>query len=1357
MFEKVSTPSGKGHVQKKELKVGKENDRFEQEADKMAAHVVKNEQKESVTQASSPDTIQKKSEEQEGEESTEAMAPLPKAGTGDIPPIQPFSSSGSNTETPAGFPDKMAGASQSWQPMAPRVQQHMESSFGADFSAVRLHTDQKAVQLSQDIGAKAFTHGQDIYFNQGQYQPGSTEGKKLLAHELTHTLQQSKGASSIQKEESGNAGTEVIDWLAIRQYQKDDDTFLFSITGASSAVGTHHTISYNIGGGYFQEGLYYLVKQSSDGNTILYSWQDENGQAIDRAPVSLNLTYLGLGLADTIKVEIAALEAYVEGEGGREAAGGSLEGNTMLGGGSGQQGNVIDSPFGPIDPSEFQNTGPVDPFAGGALDSVSAEDMARPASPDGPGGGTIGGLHGASPRSEGSDGGAAQSRENARQAVADSIDSNADRAQEAPTEANFDEAVAEKDFVRGGPNRVRSATSSLSAEDRELFMKVLEHGEAAGAPMQDIEDLVARYRQLSDFEKELLKANMDLDTKGMEFADYREKVRLALESGDIPEGNPAHASYSQAKMVMSQINSRVAQQSNGGARSVEIPWHPFLTEVIMLSGLASGAMSRSDSIADLATEIFQNMDSIQTRAAIMMMEAARDALVGVAVGMVTFGGGAVYGSARMARKLRKLAKILEKAEAAYSVYQEIREVYTLVRSTDVTEKLAQYQQKKEELAQLYEAAENMDEEALIARYGENFDQQLSNLEDTILQTVYDVVLDSGLLQYLYLPEEATQDAASAVAAIMDLVEGIPAGIEAMNEMVQAYHNVDSSNPSDEQLGTLSVRALRTGSRFYPLVGLLLELVNQKLDNVIAEIDDRDILDTLMSGGSRRSRRRRSNGVGDRRQNRNRNEEQVRRADTRSYDYDTPDVRTFLRRHAAPLFREYIDESRVGTIGPKGLIPASVYPQFIRKLRTIINQEFRKRTVTAKNQRTNRMERNAPLPNIRIESLRAGDEDFRIAINPNVMVDNNLLLGRSPQSLARDIELAFTSIDDVISLPVSLAGLKSYLGTIHDPETQKGRKAIEALIRNRSRGYFDLIMATLRINYQIQAHKGYGNGHAIRLSSSSSKNFLHITQSGTVRKGVDVHAISHFINRDQIRSNEDLPEGYYLNNGKPFARTDVPAKLIYGGAALPELDIDGRGLLQYKFGQPNDYRMLHQESEAISYGGRIVVVINGPGIGNMGFYKRTGGGGASGGANAGDWVPFWGVAPIYENSETSSSSTKAYLDHLPRKHHPTYPEVYIYLDDGHGIPTDWFNKLKSSTLAKGFEIDRYGSPELFAAGAWCNRNLQLSNVRSVSNFKNVNQFLSRYDAPFETVEKSLQDMNEPDHPFSIVHDPFVTMT
>jgi tetratricopeptide (TPR) repeat protein len=82
------------------------------------------------------------------------------------------------------------------------VQSFMESRFGVDFSNVRVHTDSTAVAMNQSLGAQAFTHGQDVYFGSGKYDPGSHAGKELLAHELTHVVQQTGGAApaSVQRD-----------------------------------------------------------------------------------------------------------------------------------------------------------------------------------------------------------------------------------------------------------------------------------------------------------------------------------------------------------------------------------------------------------------------------------------------------------------------------------------------------------------------------------------------------------------------------------------------------------------------------------------------------------------------------------------------------------------------------------------------------------------------------------------------------------------------------------------------------------------------------------------------------------------------------------------------------------------------------------------------------------------------------------------------------------------------------------------------------------------------------------------------------------------------------------------------------
>ncbi|HEX6552912.1 MAG TPA: DUF4157 domain-containing protein [Ktedonobacteraceae bacterium] len=77
------------------------------------------------------------------------------------------------------------------QPLDESTRSFMEPRFGHDFSRVRVHTDERAAESARSVNALAYTAGQDVMFGKGQYVPGTNEGKKLLAHELTHVVQQS--------------------------------------------------------------------------------------------------------------------------------------------------------------------------------------------------------------------------------------------------------------------------------------------------------------------------------------------------------------------------------------------------------------------------------------------------------------------------------------------------------------------------------------------------------------------------------------------------------------------------------------------------------------------------------------------------------------------------------------------------------------------------------------------------------------------------------------------------------------------------------------------------------------------------------------------------------------------------------------------------------------------------------------------------------------------------------------------------------------------------------------------------------------------------------------------------------------
>jgi uncharacterized protein DUF4157 len=92
----------------------------------------------------------------------------------------------------------------SGQPLDPATRAFMEPRFGRDFSQVRVHTDDKAAESARTVNALAYTVGRDVVFGDGQYAPGAAEGRRLLAHELTHTIQQSSAIQGMQKLEAAN-------------------------------------------------------------------------------------------------------------------------------------------------------------------------------------------------------------------------------------------------------------------------------------------------------------------------------------------------------------------------------------------------------------------------------------------------------------------------------------------------------------------------------------------------------------------------------------------------------------------------------------------------------------------------------------------------------------------------------------------------------------------------------------------------------------------------------------------------------------------------------------------------------------------------------------------------------------------------------------------------------------------------------------------------------------------------------------------------------------------------------------------------------------------------------------------------
>lgn len=116
-----------------------------------------------------------------------------------IPAVQMTGNSTADA-APEGFENELNQTKGEGNTLPAKVSDEMKRKIGADFSDVKIHQGDRANELSDQIGAKAFAHGNDVFFSSGAYNPNSKEGKHLLAHELTHTVQQqSESIQTVRK------------------------------------------------------------------------------------------------------------------------------------------------------------------------------------------------------------------------------------------------------------------------------------------------------------------------------------------------------------------------------------------------------------------------------------------------------------------------------------------------------------------------------------------------------------------------------------------------------------------------------------------------------------------------------------------------------------------------------------------------------------------------------------------------------------------------------------------------------------------------------------------------------------------------------------------------------------------------------------------------------------------------------------------------------------------------------------------------------------------------------------------------------------------------------------------------------
>ncbi len=185
------TLNQRGVAVQTKLTVGAADDQYEREADRVAAQVMS-----STGDQGSGSAVSRK-EDEETAQRRSAITPLVQREESETTDLAGSFDAGHDVER------QLSAGSSGGNPLPAKLRSDLEPKFGADFSNVRVHTGAQSDLLNRSLGAQAFTHSNHIYMGAGKYNPGSASGKHLLAHELTHVVQQTGSVARTKLNDTG--------------------------------------------------------------------------------------------------------------------------------------------------------------------------------------------------------------------------------------------------------------------------------------------------------------------------------------------------------------------------------------------------------------------------------------------------------------------------------------------------------------------------------------------------------------------------------------------------------------------------------------------------------------------------------------------------------------------------------------------------------------------------------------------------------------------------------------------------------------------------------------------------------------------------------------------------------------------------------------------------------------------------------------------------------------------------------------------------------------------------------------------------------------------------------------------------
>jgi len=780
------------------------------------------------------------------------------------------------------------------------TRQFFETRFGHDFSQVRVHADSRAQQAADSVQARAFTYGRHLVFAAGEYQPHSQAGRRLLAHELAHVMQQQGRAPVVQRQPSNKRKKPAVDVTKLTDQEKAELrerirqmalNNLASDKANIDALGPMTDAQRSAADALRKQFDGFIARAQSRASTdpekpvrvralrALRRLLDDPYAMREHLEFGLIKVAVSQRMADPAdKADASQLAAWAtdaqRAEGGYDAM--SL----------GFHQAAIHEDAG-IKPEDLKTD-----------DLTEAEQEAAAASP------------GATPPSSNpGDPKPPTAQDQAR--LRDVVESIPDSVGE--TQIADQRAIMEQ-------------LAQMSDEDLDAFKRFLKHAKSTDPTNPDavsMDKLLEHFRKLSVAEREALEINLDLEGQTDQPAKLDEAMRLHLKSST----EDAAQMKSQLKSVASDLD-RMRQLIRDPNLTKDIPdlglgSDEVLDEVIMIEGLLAGSSDQSPLAKQVAQTLTAEITIARWELAKKLAAAAAEAGGMALLAAVTQGGSTLFTGARMVRLIKvinDLRKAIETLRKAYSVYRRIEAVITTVRGLG-----SAYEDFKAFYDHALGAVEMLQAKLGDIDSAEDLEAKLEAEEDQLMDEL-DTLLEGKfgeMLEFFYIPDDTSNE------ELLRILANLPRGLDRLGEMWDFYNSPGKSDPEHGQ--RLAQFAFHAGALLHPFVAMLAALVSSQVSALTARMQLSLTMDRLVPKAKRSGAKDRNRGL-------------FKRLNRKRYDITDAVLKPHLTKGANDL-RALLDKDEPGAVGDEHWTP-DWFKHSLRREVKVLNANFRGTKVTA---------------------------------------------------------------------------------------------------------------------------------------------------------------------------------------------------------------------------------------------------------------------------------------------------------------------------------------------------------------------------------------------------------------------------